>query len=121
MSTKAVLPPRKKRFIANLVSGMSQAQASASVGVAARTGTRWCADPMLQHALREAQDSALSDTVRKLEAGCASACDVLLDIMIDTTCASGVRLRAADLWLSHTFRARELHDLTMRIADLEAR
>jgi len=115
------LTAKKRAFVAALAAGMTQAGAAAKIGVKERTARRWFADPLVRAALKEAQGDALADAVRALNGGARTALDVLLEVMRDKSMPGGVRCRAADSWLSHAARYRELLDLEERVSELERR
>jgi len=119
MTSKTVLSSKQRAALESLATGATQREAAEAAGVKERAVRRYVADPHFVAALRAAQDAALGETVRRMASGTRGALDVLTAIMDDKTIAAGVRLRAADLWLQHTWRARELQDLAERIAAIE--
>ncbi len=114
------LTPRQRAFVAAMVTGMSQEEAAQNIGVKARQCRRYMATPKVRLALKEAQDAALGDVTRGLNAGSYGALAVLAAVMGDRTEPGGVRIRAAQVWLEMAFRARELLDFQERLATLEA-
>lgn len=110
---------RRGKFVAALAEGVQLAEAARRAGCSVRTAQRWRRDPLVLSALRQAQDSQLSDVVRRMNHGSALALDVLSTLMNDRKCPASVRLRAAATWLDMAFKARELLDLVERISRLE--
>ena len=119
MSPKTDLSPRRAAFVAALVAGMTQAEAAESIGVRPRTCRRWFADPVVRAAVRQAQDDALGEVTRRMNAGSQDALRVLREVMQDGDMPPSVRVRAAQVWLDTAFRARELLELADRVAGLE--
>ena len=121
MAEKSGLSNRQRKFVEAMASGATVTKAALFAGVAERTARRYASDPNVKQALAVAQDAALGDVVRRLNAGSHTVLGVLLKIMADKEVAAGVRVRACDVWLSHAFKARELLDLSGRIAALEVK
>ncbi len=115
------LTTRQRAFVAGLAAGLSPVDAGAGVGISERTVRRYMAAPKVRAAIRQAQDDALGDVVRKLNADSRQMLDVLLSIARDTETAAGVRVSACRAWLDTAFKARELLDLTARVVELETR
>ena len=119
MSTKPVLSARQRAFVAALASGLSHADAAATVGVTKRTASRYMAEPAIRAALGQAQADALGDVTRRMNAGSSEALDVLRDVMHDAKVPPGVRVRAAHGWLEASYKARELLGIEQRLEALE--
>ena len=121
MTTADVLSGRKAKFVGLLVAGMGQAEAGRELGVTRRTANRYMQDPAVRAALQAAQDDALADTTRRLNAGASQMLDVLQKVANDSTMPASVRVAAARTWLETMFRAKELLELTERITALEVK
>jgi len=119
MTAKTVLSARKKAFIAAITAGMTQKEAAAAIGISLRTAGRYMADPMVRAALSEAQDAAFGQVTVRMASGSNEALTVLQAVMRDRTISPSVRVRAAQIWLEHCQRFRELNDLANRVAMLE--
>lgn len=115
------LTARQRAFVAGLAAGLTPVDAGAAVGVSERTARRYMAEPKVRAAIRQAQDDALGDVTRKLNADSRRMLDVLLSIARDTETAAGVRVSACRAWLDVAFKARELLDLAERMGELERR
>ena len=114
------LTARQRAFIAGLVAGLTPVDAGQAVGISERTVRRYMALPKVRLAIRQAQDDGLGDVTRKLNADSRQMLDVLLSLAQDPETAAGVRVSACRAWLDTAFKARELLDLTARVAELEA-
>jgi len=121
MTTQGVVSGRKGTFVAALTSGLTQAEAAQAIGVTRRTAQRYMTDPVVRHALSQAQDQALGDVARKMNAGANEMLDVLRAVAQDNTMPPAVRVRAALGWLEVLFKAKELLELTTRVAIIEQR
>ena len=119
MARKSGLSAKQIAFVAALVTGKTQEQAATAIGISIRQARRYYALPAVQAALRAAQDEGLAEAVRIMNAGSKTALRMLVELMCDDRVAAGIRLRAAQVWLEQAFRARELLDLTQRVAALE--
>ncbi len=110
---------RQIAFVDALSAGMTIQESASALGISERTARRWYADARVRAALKAVQADALADVTRRMNAGSRAALDVLSDVMNDKDQSGAVRIRAADLWLSHAFRARELLDIEERLQALE--
>jgi len=113
------LTTRQKAFVAAMAAGLTQAEAATTIGVLVRQCRRYMATPKVRLALKEAQDDALGDVTRRMNAGSHNALAVLEAVMNDQTLNAAVRVRAALGWLETAFKARELLDLAERVRQLE--
>lgn len=113
------LTPRQRALVAALASGKSGRDAARAIGMSERQFWRHMENPLVRAALVAAQDEALGDVVRQMNAGAADALEVLREVMADKRQPAGVRVRAAAIWLEQGFRAREMLDLATRLTVLE--
>ena len=121
MSSKTVLSTRQRAFIAAIVAGMTHAEAAQTLGVTARTCTRYAGDPLVKAALSEAMDATFGQVTTRMAGGTNEALDVLRGIMKDKTVSASVRVRAAVAWLDAAPKWREAVDLVDRVTALEQR
>ena len=121
MSSKTVLSTRKRAFIGAIVAGMTHAEAAATVGVTARTATRYMGDPLVKAALSEVMDATFGQVTQRMAGGTNEALDVLRGIMADVAVSASVRVRAAVAWLDAAPKWREAVDLVDRVTALEQR
>lgn len=115
------LTPRKRAVLAAIAAGLSQVDAAKATGISCPTVSRYVADPVFQAALRDAQDATLGQITLRMTDGSNAALDLLQSVMADQGIAPAVRVRAALGWLDAAWKARELHDIEQRIAELERR
>ena len=85
---KTDLNLRQRRAIASLMTGPTLAAAARESKVSERQSYRWLDDPAFQTALREAQDEALSATIRRLAALSGMAVSTLFPVMHGDTAHS---------------------------------
>jgi hypothetical protein len=93
--------------IAALMSKSSMEEAARSVGIDAKTLSRWIKDPTFETAYREARETAFSQSLARLQESAGLAVTTLLEIMRDKKTAAALRVRAADLVLVHAGRVTE--------------
>jgi hypothetical protein len=115
------LTARQRAFVTAMVAGRVPVDAGVVAGISERTVRRYMALPKVRVAIRQAQDDALGDVVRSLNAGTRPMLAVLLSLAKDRETAPAVRVSAARTWLDIAFRARELLDLVERVNELETR
>lgn len=113
---------RQARMIAALLNPANRSQAAAceAAGVPVRTLQNWLSDPAFVEALRQAEEAAIGEAVRRLVAAAPAAIGVIVGVMADRENPAGIRLRAASQALDHLARLRELRDVERRLADLES-
>ena len=121
MAYQADLSPRQRAFVGLLVSGKTQEQAAQTLGVEPRTCRRYYANPAVRLALKEAQDEGLAQVCRRMSAGAGAMLDVLQAVAADVAMPPSVRVAAAKTWLDVMFRAKEMLELSQRVAALEAK
>lgn len=112
----------QRRAIQALVDGQTKQQAATAARVVPATLSRWLTEDNFKDALSQAGDEALRSASVRLKAGLDTAIDTLLAVMQDDSgdTHASVRIRAADMLLSHTLRLAELVDLAERVTQLEA-
>ena len=115
------LSTRKRAAIAALVAGLNKQETAEVIGIRPGSVSRYFQDPLFVAALREAQDQALSGVAREMTAGAGDMLQVLHTIATSLGMPPAVRVRAALGWLGAMWKAVELHELTARLAELEAR
>lgn len=121
MSAKPVLSARQRAAIAHLIGGATQEMAALYTGVTPRTLRRWLEQPVFRAELHRAQDATLSGIYRELAAGATDMLTTLRTVALDGAIPPSVRVRAALGWLAQLWQARELGELTTRVAELERR
>jgi hypothetical protein len=121
MTPKTDLSARKQSFVAAMAAGMTQEEAAQTIGVRARTCRRYQAEPLVRAAIQRAQDDALGEVTRRMNAVSNAALDVLQEVMTDNTAPAGVRIRAAQIWMDAALKAREMLDMASRLTELEER
>lgn len=121
MQQNTTLPTKKQRAISALLTSKTTTEAAAAAAVDRTTIARWLKEDSFKQALREAEAEIVGDTVRRLVSGNQTALDIIEDLMGDNTVKANIRLRAADLWLDHSWQFKQLIDMENRLAELEAK
>lgn len=104
-------------LIVALASGKTLTDAAALAGVSLTTAKRRNRDDGFKRRVRLARAAMLAEATGKMVSGLSAAVLVLQQLLVDDD--PGIRLKAADKLLAHTFRAAELVDLADRVAELE--
>ena len=113
------LSTKQHAAIEALLTCRTIAEAALTAGVNRKTLGTWLAtDVAFCDVLRRARAGVLDHTVRRLTSLSATAIDTLDSSMAGDNAA--VALRAADITLSRLLALAELHDLSERLAALEA-
>lgn len=76
-------------------------------------------DPEFDKAYKKARRKAFGQGTARLQQASGAAVSTVLKIMLDQQAPASVRLRAADLALSHGAKAIEIEDIEDRVSDLE--
>lgn len=121
MGSKTELSPREQAVVAALAAGLSKQEAAQTVGIRPQTVSRYLRNPLVRVALKDAQSESLGQVTRRMNQGCNRALDILQRVMADGEMPPAVRVRAALGWLEQAWKARELHELSERIGELERR
>jgi hypothetical protein len=94
-------------------------EAARVVGVDPKTLLRWLKLPEFQAAYRQARREAFSQSIARLQKGCAAAATTLLKIMVDPNAPASTRVRAAECVMNHATKAIEIEDIEVRVSELE--
>lgn len=114
------LTARQYLAIDAMLAGSGHEEAAAAAGVTSRTLRRWRSSPVFRTELTTRATESLDDTTRQLSAAAGEAARVMRAVVVDDGASTALRLRAADLILSHNRRQKEL-ELLQRLDELEAR
>ena len=120
MAQNGNLSAAQRRAVAAIMATRTTTAAALQAQVAERTLYRWLTDPAFQAAVAAAEADVLAVTTRAILALTLSAVDTLKATQDDLEAPAGVRVRAADLLLTHGGRWYELRTLEARLAALEA-
>ena len=119
MTENATLTPRQLRAINALLTRPTVTAAATVLGVAPSTVYRWLTEPPFRAALAQAEGEAVAAAGRRLAVLAETALDELGRAMIDPTNPAPVRVRAAEIVLTHLLKYREIVGFEARLADLE--
>ena len=117
----AQLKGRQKTALTSLLQGATVPQAATAAGVDRVTVWRWLQSPDFAAEYARSSDLVLTTAARRLSSVSDLAVSVLVDVATDAGMPPGVRLRAADLLLSHGARLAEIAVIMQRLEALEAR
>jgi len=112
------LSTRQKRMITALITSKNIGEACGKSGVSRSTLARWMLQNMFLKALIVAEQGAISEASRSLIAGQEDALETLRLLMTSGE-SEMVKRQAANDWLNHLFKYRELVDIEIRLARLE--
>ncbi len=111
---------KKDEAVTALLTNRTLEEAARAVGISTNALLRWQQDPEFDAALRKARRAAYGQSRARLQQASTAAVSTVLKIMVDPGSPASVRLRAADLVLTHTAKAVEIEDIDVRVALLEA-
>lgn len=115
---KAGLGPRQTRFATLMAAGHSIRAAAREVKLSERQAHRWLELPHVLAEVARQRDTLLSQAVGLLSAAASKAALTLAKLLDDES--PGIRLQAARDVLGLLLRAREVADIAVRVAELEA-
>lgn len=109
----------QQKAIEALLNGLNKNTAATVAGVTAGTLSRWLAEPDFRAALTAETDQAVKNSSVRFAASLEMAADTMTSIMENSEDDS-IRLRAADLIISHAQKMNTAADVLERLAALEA-
>lgn len=112
------LTTRQLRAINALMTTSTVEAAAKASGVHRSTLFRWLRNESFCDELRRTSDAAIAGTARRLATLSGKAADVL-DDLLENAQKEEVKLRAADVVLSHMLHVHELSDIENRLRQLE--
>ena len=113
------LKPKQEEAVLALVTNRNVEEAAHAIKIAPRTLYRWLNEPHFERACRKARNAAYGQARGRLQQACSPAVTTILKVMVDAAAPASVRLRAADLILTHTAKAVEIEDLDARVTEIE--
>ena len=119
MAQTGALTPAQRHAITAIMTTRTVTAAAEKAGVPLRTLTRWLTRDDFQAALHAAEADLVAGTVRMLLAASGQAVATTTTVLTDKATADGVKLRAADLILTHGGRWYEVRSLEERLTALE--
>ena len=115
------LTTKHHKALLSLLAGGDLQDAATASGVEKRTIYRWLERPIFYDELQRRKNKAIDAASVRLAGGMYHAIGVMITIMDDLEAPLGIRLRAANYYLSHALRYVELNDVIARIDELEQR
>ena len=113
------LSVRQTRFVDELASGSSLADAATAVGISSRSARRWRKKSEIAEAVRARLSENVSMARAILSAGASKAASGLVDMASGKAPAESARVSAARGVLESTMKLTELEDVVERLAKLE--
>jgi hypothetical protein len=112
---------KHQKALTSLLAGGNLQDAASAASVEKRTIYRWLEKPAFYEELQRRKNKAIDAASVRLAGGMDKAIGVMITIMDDLDTPAGIRLRAANYYLSHALRYVELNDVIARIDELERR
>ena len=109
---------RKEAAVAALLSCRTLEEAARTTGIGATTLARWMKNPQFQAECRAARNAAVSQANARIQQSSGAAAATIVKIMLNHDTKDSIRLRAAELVLSHSKDA-QIEDVAARVRDLE--
>jgi len=113
------LSSKQKRGLIALLSEPTMEAAAEASGVSRRTMTRWLGDPAFISELRNAEQAAIDEAVRRLISLVHNSVALLGSIVEDAEQPISQRRMAAEAILDFMMKLRSTRDLETRIEELE--
>jgi len=109
---------RKEAAIAALLNCRTLEEAARTAGIGATTLLRWMKNPEFQAEYRAARYAVVSQANARMQQASGAAASTVVKIMLSADTKDSIRLRAAELVLSHSKDA-QIEDVVDRVRDLE--
>jgi hypothetical protein len=109
---------RKEAAIAALLSCRTLEEAARTAGIGATTLLRWMKNPEFQAEFRAARNAVVSQANARIQQSAGAAAATIVKIMLKLDAKDSIRLRAADMIMSHSKDA-QIEDVLARVRDLE--
>ena len=115
----SAITPKQELALAVLLTGASEAETSRQTGIGRHTLRKWRTDPAFARELAEQRAELWRQRLESLAAQWDAASAQLRAILDDATAPPGVKVRAAQLILELSLKARDQYDLAERVHLLE--
>jgi hypothetical protein len=110
---------KREKLIIALLQQPDLEKAAKSIGISASTAYRIRKTPEFQAEYLQSRRDAVSQSMARLQQGCAAATSTLLKIMLNPTNPAASRVRAADRVMEHAKNFLEFEDAEVRLRRLE--
>lgn len=114
------LSPKQQKLIAALVTGNSITVAAAAAGIGEATAYRWLKLAHFQDAYKAAKQAVYDESLEGLRDNVTQAIDTLKNIMISAEIDPAVRVRAANIYLTHSLKVHKVDENEITIKEIEA-
>ncbi len=114
------LTPKQQKLIAALIAGNTINVAAAAAGIGEATVYRWLKLPHFQEAYKSAKQVAYDEGLEGLRDSVKEAITTIKNMMTDKEVEPETRLRAANLYLTHSFKVHRVDLNEAMIQEIEA-
>jgi hypothetical protein len=115
----ANLSPRQNRAIEALVSGASASVAASYAGVTPKQVYQWLKKPVFKQEIKDRNHEILESAVNHLTRAASDSVLLLQQAVRDPNQSMNIRIRAADMILTHLNSYKKLYELEDRLVQLE--
>lgn len=105
---------QEQAIVALMTYGTTE-KAARALNISPRTLMRWQQMPEFQAAFRKARRDVLAQSIARFAKGAPAAVATLFNVMVDSNTPVAVRVRAADGFLNHTWKAMEIDAIDGRV------
>lgn len=112
------LSPKQEQLILELVSGKNIRDACKMININEATAYRWMKQPLFQKTYQDAKHIAYNEKLDTLRAGIGIAIKTLLQCMTSEAVPDAVKVRAAQVWLSHSLSVHHGDELQRMHAEI---
>jgi hypothetical protein len=105
--------------IAALLTHRTIEEAAKAANIGTQTLLRWMKLPEFDAEYRKVRRMAFRQAVSRLQQASGAAATTLTKVMVDPASPPAVKIRAAELVLTHGLKAIEVEDIEARVSELE--
>ncbi len=114
------LSSKQAKYVDALLVGSTSLIAAKTAGISPRTAARWKKEQAIQQELLRRRKEQFNETLEAFRAGLPAAMALVLDCIKDKETPRSIRLRAAEIWISHALEIHKMSELETQIAELQA-
>jgi len=120
-SASKELTSKQAKYVEALLVGSTVAVAAKSAGISPRTAARWKKEQIILAEVQARRKAQFNETLDAFRAGLPAAMALVLETIKDKEAPRSVRLRAAEIWISHALDIHKIAEIEEQIAELKAR
>lgn len=117
----AVLSQKQRSAIAALYQANTRQEAASICGISASTLYKWLRSPIFRAELLSMETETRQELRRNLSSGATASLETIAEIRDNQDNPPALRLRAADLWLTHLEKSDDQADFDQRLTAIEGR